>query len=54
MCSKRNKGHTIHVKALNIITNEAEAKAMKACDCKFKFNSTKCNSKQKWNKTCQW
>ena len=44
----------IHVKTLNIITNETEAKAMKACNCKFKFNSTTCNSKQKWNKTCQW
>ena len=25
-----------------------------SCDCKCTFNSTKCNSKQKWyNKTCQ-
>ena len=25
-----------------------------SCDCRYKFNSTTCNSKQKWNnKTCQ-
>ena len=25
-----------------------------SCDCKWKFNSTTCNSNQKWNnKTCQ-
>ena len=25
-----------------------------SCDCKWKFNSTNCNSNQKWNnKTCQ-
>ena len=47
----------ITVKALNTIKNKDEAKAMTehiSCDCKCKFNSTKCNSKQKWNnKTCQ-
>ena len=46
----------IYVKALNMIANKNEAKAMRECrcDCKCKFNSTTCNSKQKWNnKTCQ-
>ena len=41
-----------------MITNKDEAKAMTehiSCDCKCEFNSTKCNSKQKWNnKTCQY
>ena len=40
-----------------MITNKDEAKAMTehiSCDCKCKFNSTTCNSNQKWNnKTCQ-
>ena len=40
-----------------MITNKNEAKAMIehfSCDCKCKFNSTICNSNQKWNnKTCQ-
>ena len=40
-----------------MITKKDEAKAMTehiSCDCRCKFNSTKCNSKQKWNiKTCQ-
>ena len=35
-----------------------EAKAMKehiSCDCKYKFISATCNSKQKWsNKTCHY
>ena len=47
----------INVKALNMITTKDEAKAMTkhiSCDCKCKFNSTICNSKQKWNNTtCQ-
>ena len=46
-----------NVKAFNMITNKDEAKAMTehiSCDYKFKFNSTICNSNQKWNnKTCQ-
>ena len=36
------------VKTSNIITNKKEAKAMKehiSCDCKCKFNSTRCYSK---------
>ena len=47
----------INVKAFNMITNKNEAKTMTehfSCDCKCKFNSTICNSNQKWNnKTCQ-
>ena len=39
-----------------MITNKNEVKAMTEhiwYDCKCKFNSTRCNSKQKWNKeTC--
>ena len=46
-----------NVKAFNMITNKDEAKAMTehiSYDCKCKFCSTTCNSKQKWtNKTCQ-
>ena len=46
----------IIVKAFNMITSKDEAKAMTehiSYDCKCKFNSTTCNSKQKWNnKTC--
>ena len=45
----------IHVNAFNMITNKM--KLMKeniSCDCKCKFNSTTCNSNQKWNnKICQ-
>ena len=40
-----------------MITDKNEAKAMTehiSWDCKCKFNSTTCYSKQKWNnKTCQ-
>ena len=47
----------INVKAFNMITNKNEAKAMTehiSCDCKCKFNSTTCNSNQKWNnKICK-
>ena len=42
----------INVKAFNMITNKDEAKAMTEhilCECKCKFNSRICNSKQKWN-----
>ena len=42
----------INVKAFNMVTDKDEAKAMAehiSCDCKCKFNSTTCNSKQKWN-----
>ena len=47
----------INVKARNMITSKGEAEAMTehiSCDCKCKFNSTICNSKQEWNNTtCQ-
>ena len=47
----------INFKAFNMITNNNEAKAMKehiSYNCKCKFNSTTCNSNQKWNnETCQ-
>ena len=40
-----------------MIRNKGKAKAMTehiSCDCKCRFNSTICNSKEKWyNKTCQ-
>ena len=56
MYSKRNKRH-INVKAFDMIRNQDEDKAMPehiSCDCKCKFNSATCNSKQKRdNKTCQ-
>ena len=52
---KEPKG--INVKAFNMITNKNEATRIAdhiSCDCKCKFNSTTCNSIQKWNnKTCQ-
>ena len=48
----------INVKVFNMITNKNEAKAMVKhilCDCKCKFNSKTCNSKQKRkNETGQW
>ena len=40
----------IQAKAFNMITNKNKAKKMTehiSCDCKYKLNSTKCNSKQK-------
>ena len=46
------KNKSINVKAFNVVTNKNEAKAMTeyiSCDCKCKFNSTMCNSNQKWN-----
>ena len=53
----RKKTKDIFVKAFNRITNKNKAKAMTehiSCDYKCKFNSTICNSNQKWNyKTCQ-
>ena len=45
-------------KAFNMVTNKNEVKGMTehiSCDCKCKFNSTICNSNQKWNnKTYQF
>ena len=37
----------VNVEVFNMITNKNEAKAMAkhiSCDCKYKFNSTTCNS----------
>ena len=51
ICVPKETKH-INVKAFNMITNKHEAKTMTehiSCDCKCKFNSTTCNSKQKWN-----
>ena len=50
----KQKTKDISVKAFNMTTNKDEASCCKCNDCKCKFNSTACNSKQKWNnKTCQ-
>ena len=41
-----------NVKAFNVTTRINETKTMVkdiSCDCKCNFNSTTCNSKQKWN-----
>ena len=47
----------INVAVFNMITNKNEVKTMAkhiSCDCKCKFNSTTCNSTQKWkNETYQ-
>ena len=47
----------INVKSFKTIRTKKEAEVMTdhiSCDCKCKFNSSKFNSKQKWNnKTCQ-
>ena len=45
----------INVKVFNMLTrvNEAEVKHV-SCECKCKFGSTVCNSRQKWNNNkCQ-
>ena len=48
----------MNVTAFNMITNKDKAKAIPehiSCDFKCKFNSTTCNSNQKWkNKTCKY
>ena len=61
LCPKtcvRKKTKDINVEAFSMIIEEDEAKTMKkhiSRGCKYKFNSSICNSKQKWiNKTCQW
>ena len=47
----------INVKGFNMITNKDQVKPMTehiSCNCKWKFNSTTCNSNQKWSyKRCQ-
>ena len=45
----KQKTKDISVKAFNMTTNKDEASCCKCNDCKCKFNSTACNSKQKWN-----
>ena len=48
----QKKQKTKIFKAFNILRNKNEAKTMTkhiSCDCKCKFNSTTCNSNQKWN-----
>ena len=56
LCVPKETKH-INVKTFNTIKSKYEAREMKkhiSCDCKCKFNSTTCNSNQKWNnKTCQ-
>ena len=48
----------VNVKLLNMTTRINEAKTLLkhiSCDCKCKFDSTGCNSNQKWNNDkCQW
>ena len=42
----------MNIEAFNMIANKNEAKTMTkhlSWDCKCKFNSTTCNSNQKWN-----
>ena len=52
-----SKTKNVSVKVLNMIKNKTEAKTLvqhTSCDCKCKFNSTACNSNQKWNnEKCQ-
>ena len=52
-----SKTKDINVKEFNIITNKNEGKTIVkhiSCDCKYKFNSTICNSNKKCNnETCQ-
>ena len=51
MCSEKKN---TNIKAFNMTTIKNEAKAMAkhiSCGCKSKFNSTACNSDQKWNNT---
>ena len=52
------KTKDVKVKVFNTTTRTNEAKTLIkhiSCDCKFKFDSTPCNSNQKWNnKTCQY
>ena len=48
----RKKTKDRNVKVFNIRTNKNEVKAITkhmSFDCKYKFNSTTCNSNQEWN-----
>ena len=53
-----SKTKDVDVKVFNMITNRNEAKLLVkhiSCDCKWRLNSTTCNSYKKWsNETCQW
>ena len=55
---RKKKKKDINVKVFNMIINKDGAKTMTkhiSKYCKCKFNSTMCNSNQKWNnKTCQY
>ena len=47
-----SKTKDANVKVFNMITNKSETKIVIrhiSCDCKWKFNSTTCNSNQKLN-----
>ena len=49
ICVLRKK---MNIKVFSLITNKNEAKKMVkdiSCDCKCTFNSTTCNSNEKWN-----
>ena len=51
ICAPRKK-KDINLEVLNTIINKNKVKAMTkhtSCDCKWKVNSTTCNSNQKWN-----
>ena len=52
-----SKANYVNVKAFNVRANKNEAKTLvkhTSCDCKCKFNSTACNSNEKWNNNkCQ-
>ena len=56
-CNVLSPNICVPKETFNMVTNKNEAKTMIkhiSCDCKWKFNSTACNSNQKWNnKTCQ-
>ena len=47
-----SKRKDVKVKVFNMITSRNKAKTLVkqiSCDCKWKFNSTTCNSNQIWN-----
>ena len=52
-----SKTKDVNVKLFNMLTNRNETRAILkhfSCDFKCKFNSSTCNSNQKWNnETCQ-
>ena len=58
MSFKKKKKKKLYFEVLTMITNKNEDKPMTkpiSCNFKYKFNSTICNSNQKWNdKTCKF